>query len=163
MKTTNREKCLFVIVFLGIFSTLTAANIVDIKDPSAVAVVADSHVTTPETQIVEILPEDFKPAFTRDTVIKLNSIVEQSYAVIREFDNFKKDNVPGALDERKLATLNELTDRSKSALQQMNAAVVKLKSSKEHYNPAVLAGMLRFVETVEDEISHSLGNESSAD
>ena len=36
------------------------------------------------------------------------------------------------------------------------SAITELKASKEHYNPAVLAGMANFVKSVEEELSRFL-------
>ena len=76
---------LFVLLFAAINAIPAAAS--NIERPTS----NNSAATETHAQIVEILPTDFKPAFTRHTVIKLNAIVEESYAAILEFDRFKKD------------------------------------------------------------------------
>lgn len=116
--------------------------------------------------VVEILPEDFRPAFTRDTVIRLNEIVRRSHAVIGEFDQLKKslsmaqsdgrfsDKSDDRTVDRSLTVIESLDARSKAALADMNTAVDDLTSSEEQYNSAVLAGMVIFVRDVEQEVSH---------
>lgn len=118
-------------------------------------------------QIVELLPEDFRPAFTRETVIKLNAIVRRSFDAINEYDNEIKDirnSVAEAANsgattaskmaaKAKMSTITSLEQRSKAALTDMKAAEKELRASDEHYNAAILAGMIDFVEDVEREIS----------
>lgn len=113
-------------------------------------------------EIVEILPEDFQPAFTRDTVIKLNAIVKRSYAVIEAFDTFRselnnaeqrsKGMVKTVLTDNQTLAINALELHSHFALNDMQEAVKELKISNEHYNVAVLAGMVMFVEAVDREV-----------
>jgi len=134
----------------------------------SVATMAFAEQAKSKQKIVELLPEDFKPAFTRETVIKLNAIVRRSYDVIDEYDAII-DDVRGAVEqavstemaeqetpeeaEQKIAQITTLAERSKHALSDMMAAVKKLKASDEEYNTAILAGMIDFVEDVEREIS----------
>lgn len=125
------------------------------------SVTAESKSTNGD--IVEILPEDFKPAFTRDTVIKLNAIVKRSYAVIEGFDDFKRElnsatmhkvgTSTGLLSESQTVAITALEQHSNAAVADMREAVKALKVSDEYYNVAVLAGMTRFVEAVDKEIS----------
>lgn len=123
--------------------------------------------TVARKQIVELLPQDFKPAFTRETVIKLNAIVHRSFDAINEYDSnirdFRKAVEEGTksdaseevmeMTKKKLAHLNTLMAKSKSALADMMAAKTELENSDEEYNKAILAGMVDFVEDVEREIS----------
>ncbi len=118
-------------------------------------------------RIVKLLPADFKPAFTRDTVIKLNAIVSRSFDAINEYDAIIKGvrnavakattagmSVGAKPDaEEKVAQINRLYDQAKLALVDMMAAVKELKNSGEEYNKAILAGMIDFVEDVEREVS----------
>lgn len=121
--------------------------------------------------IKTLLPVDFKPAFTRSTVIKLNEIVKRSYSVINEYDDLIKtqqirhmdeplitvsSNVmqPKKLDETKIKALQ---NRAYTAHQDMQRAVTQLRSSDEYYNKAVLAGMQNFVKDVNIEVNQYQG------
>ncbi len=131
---------------------------------SAIAEEAD---TVARKKIVELLPEDFQPAFTKETVVKLNAIVRRSFDAINEYDdNIKKIRTvvsesakSGASKEsmemaqQKLAHVKVLNEKSKAALKDMMAAATELRNSDEIYNKAILAGMIDFVEDVEREIS----------
>ena len=127
---------------------------------------AESTAANEAASIVEILPEDFKPAFTRDTVIRLNAIVQRSYTVIAEFDELTKPLPPSSVEngqrdimtgrhpqEEQWVANDRLQLRSKAARADMTSAVDALKAGNEYYNAAVLAGMSRFVRDVEQEIS----------
>ncbi|GAB2191641.1 hypothetical protein MAH1_32490 [Sessilibacter sp. MAH1] len=135
---------------------------------TAQSVIAEQTVSTVERkQIVELLPEDFKPAFTKETVIKLNAIVHRSFEAINDYDESVKAArgalidaaKPDASEEtkamamKKLAHISELNKQSKAALSDMKAAETELRNSDEEYNSAILAGMVDFVEDVEREIS----------
>lgn len=154
-----------------LLSTLVCATLATAKTSVQSANGAQQMTQDPSSQnfehIVELLPEDFKPAFTRDTVIKLNAIVKRSYAVIREYDELTKaleKQKPStsktlsaeqlkALVQHKLTVTDSLEKRSKAALADMIQAAKLLKASDEHYNAAVLAGMMTFVKDVEREVS----------
>lgn len=115
---------------------------------------------------VALASNDIKAAFERDTVIKLNSIVRRSLATIRKYDAEIKavraeslaatqdgvDEQQVASARASLAKLQEWDLEAFMALKDMNAAVEELEASGEHYNAAILAGMVRFVETVSTEI-----------
>lgn len=165
---------------LACFLALTAAAL---STGSVTATAADSAVAaqysntdtkgskasdsnSSSNDLIEIMPEDFKPAFTRDTVTRLNAIVHRSYAIIGQFDEFRKslnnspievrtqENPSKMLSDNQHALINSLDVRSKMALADMNKAVEELKGSGEHYNTAVLAGMVIFVRNVEQEVDH---------
>lgn len=103
---------------------------------------------------IELFPEDFKPAFTREVVTKLNAIVRRSYNSINEYDtNSQQIDNAKELSEQQLAKINKLAENSQSALRDMIAAVKELEASGEHYNAAILAGMMDFVTGVEKEIT----------
>ncbi|MFT2089626.1 hypothetical protein [Paraglaciecola sp. 2405UD69-4] len=156
--------CVSAFLFLG---TATANNDIDTTDVNKSSSV-NLEPANPRSfeHIVKLLPEDFKPAFTRETVLKLNGIVRRSYEVINEFDSLKKGNEASLLlvdskataEQIKLANsqfneMQALSERSKSALEDMMKAVDTLKASQEHYNSAVLAGMVKFVKVVEHEVN----------
>lgn len=117
--------------------------------------------------IVELAPSDFKPSFTKDTVIKLNGIVARSLDVINEYDSVigsvresvehgtkapKSESTTSDLNTD-IARINILSERSQRILADMVDAEKELKESGEHYNGAILAGMMDFVMDVEREIS----------
>ena len=120
-----------------------------------------------QQKFIELLPKDFKPAFTRETVIKLNAIVHRSYDVISEYDtiieqtlhDLKQASHKNATQQFKLATkqkvvqIQKLEERSTFALSDMMDAVKILRNSDEEYNKAILAGMVDFVKDVQQEIT----------
>lgn len=126
---------------------------------------ASQSSQTPAT--VELAARDIKAPFERETVIRLNSIVRRSLVAIRKYDAeieaIRVDILAAERDEmseRQLADarasltkLHGLVLETSQALSDMNAAVVELEASGETYNAAILAGMVRFVRTVADEIS----------
>lgn len=131
-------------------------------------VIAEESVNSvARKQIVELLPQDFKPAFTRETVIKLNAIVHRSFDAINEYDSSVKNireaviessqpeasEVTKEMAQKKLNQLDSLMKKSKAALSDMMTAKAELENSNEEYNKAILAGMVDFVEDVEREIS----------
>ena len=122
---------------------------------------------TTDSAVVELQPQNFKPAFTRDTVIKLNAIVRRSLNTINTYDSVIKNirtQVEQASDSEatpqlkqhashQVAELMQLQQHAEHALADMRAAVKQLKASGEYYNKTLLAGMIDFVEDVEREIS----------
>ena len=105
--------------------------------------------------IKEVLPSDIAPTFTRETVIKLNAIVQRSLDTIDEYDALRIDvrDEPERFSPEELKeTLAGMDVEAKAALKDMEAEVTRLESSDEIYNAVVLAGMVRFVKDVEEEI-----------
>jgi hypothetical protein len=168
------ERAAISVIALGFF--LSAFG-----DPNAAAkpaTLAGGAGTQPRTQpasarppeaasgFVRIDPEDLRPAFTRETVIRLNAIVRRSLEAIEEYDDAigeirasaraaGRDGATGTIRrdaERGLAQLRDLSARSRSALRDMNAEITRLEGSGETYNKTILAGMAHFVRTVESEI-----------
>ncbi len=147
--------------------SVSADSVEGSRIPMQLATEADHAATRQQANgILEILPEDFRPAFTRATVIRLNGIVERSYQVISELDQLRRERsgTPTSasftlaeseehLANRQRARIASIRVRSKAALDDMNAAVAQLKASEEYYNSAVLAGMIMFVNDVEQEVS----------
>ncbi len=108
--------------------------------------------------LTEIRPTDFKPAFERETVIKLNSIVRRSLEVIEAFDDQRRRltaarSAGEAVDTAAMyAEWDALHVRAIEALGDMKAEIARLEASDEDYNSAILAGMADFVGDVEAEI-----------
>lgn len=103
----------------------------------------------------EILPSDIQPTFERDTVIRLNAIVQQSLDTIDAYDVLRRDvkaNPAKEADPETQAALTELDASAKAALADLTAEVERLEASEEVYNEVVLAGMITFVTKVEAEI-----------
>ncbi len=117
----------------------------------------------PKETVAEIQPNDFRPAFTKKTVIKLNAIVSRQLDVADEYDvivrHFRSE--PDLLDtsstpmtqEKSLAKLASLSKRSKQNLSDMIEAQKVLVESGEDYNKATFAGMMTFVRNIEREIT----------
>lgn len=125
---------------------------------------ASRSAQTPAT--VELGSRDIKAPFERKTVIRLNRIVRRSLVAVRKYDAqieaIRVDIFAAERDEmseRQLADarasltkVHDLALEASQALSDMKAAVVELEASGETYNAAILAGMVRFVKTVADEI-----------
>ena len=126
-----------------------------------------AEVTSGEPLVETTLPSDRPPAFSRATVVRLNGIVQRSLDTIEEFDRGR----PLAADERagsdadeagsplagraRLAWLEALDARAKSAREDMAIAAATLRSSGEAYNATLLAGMVKFVDRVAEEIAEA--------
>ncbi len=102
--------------------------------------------------------------FERETVIRLNAIVQRSLDAINEYDGRRADIIAAAdaaaggdEDARVKAKEGEafvsgLYDRAKLALDDFKTAENDVKTSGEDYNAAILAGMVTFVTKVEAEL-----------
>lgn len=126
---------------------------------------SSSNVSSTEkhTQnIVKITPDKFQPAFSKETVIKLNGIVSRQLNVIDEYDavmskarKAMKDSTD--IQKTQLSQYSDIIDalsqRAKINLKDMTAAKKELIASEEKYNEATLAGMMTFVTNVDKEIS----------
>jgi hypothetical protein len=120
-------------------------------------------------KIVRLAPNDFKPVFTKETVLKLNAIVRRSYNAINEYDSIAEDirmlinNADQTKDSEKrgfkkavsqrLVEMKGLRERSKAAMADMVKAITELENSREYYNKTILAGMVEFVEKVDTELA----------
>lgn len=121
---------------------------------------------TPATQFVELGPDGIRSPFTKESVLRLNAIVQRSLDVIRDYDGSiaeirrlvdtaaKAGATPGdkADAANAVARAMDYSSRASAARAAMDVAVADLKSGGEPYNEAILAGMIAFVERVDDEI-----------
>ncbi|AWF80865.1 hypothetical protein BTJ40_08640 [Microbulbifer sp. A4B17] len=161
----------FGIIAFGFLATHTFLKPVEneqvwVSEPKSGPVVESVIQSAKTPASVALASNDIKAAFERDTVIKLNSIVRRSLVTIRQYDaeiktvrennlvmtrdSVNEDQVAAARSS--LAKLQEWNLEASQALKDMNAAVAELEASDEYYNAAILAGMVRFVETVATEI-----------
>ncbi len=151
----------------AVAAILAAASIVSAAaEPEAAPTAAPRTERAPQPEFAEITPDELRPAFTRETVLKLNAIVQRSLDAVNEYDLVIDDiraavnaaAAEGAADAARgaaaeaITTLSGLHARSKAALEDMNAAVAALEAGDEIYNETLLAGMVLFVEDVEGEI-----------
>jgi hypothetical protein len=104
--------------------------------------------------------------FERETVIRLNAIVQRSLDAINEYDGRRKEireaaavaAAPGADDAARakategISFIDGLYDRAKAAFDDLKVAENDVKTSGEFYNDAILAGMVTFVTKVEVEL-----------
>lgn len=132
---------------------------------------ADSSSSVSNTEksaqnIVKITPDKFQPAFSKETVIKLNSIVSRQLTVIDKYDavmNKARKAMQDSTDNQQvqLSQYSEIIDalskQAKTNLKDMATAKKELIASKEAYNEATLAGMMTFVTNVDKEISDQKG------
>ncbi|TDF36609.1 hypothetical protein EYS14_17975 [Alteromonadaceae bacterium M269] len=134
---------------------------------TSIAVAETEKEKQEHQKFIELLPKDFRPAFTRETVIKLNAIVRRSYDVINQYDSVIAKTYSDAMQasgkeatvqfkseaKKQVSEIAQLEQRSDAALSDMMDAVKVLKKSGEEYNEAVLAGMVNFVKDVNEEIT----------
>lgn len=136
--------------------------------PDAAVEVADVEVAS-AGQAEEInpdidvdVPENYSPAFERDTVIGLNEIVRRSLTVIEEYDAMKRsisratEAAPAPSVDEQRALLEDMDARAAQALEDITADAARLEASDEVYNAAILAGMVDFVTDVDREVSAAL-------
>lgn len=113
-----------------------------------------SLVLEEESRFVEQELDDIESPFTRETVLKLNSIVGRSLSAINEFDQVR--STAGVADNhdpsRLLAVYEELSAKASAAQVDMGQESSRLVSSDEHYNEEILAAMVYFVSQVDSEI-----------
>lgn len=128
---------------------------------------SDSNSSASSTErdsqnIVKITPDKFQPAFSKETVIKLNSIVSRQLTVIDEYDavmNKARKAMKNSTHNQQAQLsqhsdiIDALSKRAKINLKDMTAAKKELIASEEKYNEATLAGMMTFVTNVDKEIS----------
>lgn len=112
------------------------------------------------TNFQELSRENFHPAFTKNTVLKLNAIVSKSLDVINEYDSVmgqvrrvKKTPIEEQNLSNEIERINQLSSQSKQILSEMLLAEKALKDSDEVFNRAILAGMVDFVSDVEREVT----------
>lgn len=102
--------------------------------------------------------------FERETVIRLNAIVQRSLDAINDYDG-RRAEILAAADaaaagdaearvkaEEGAAFVRDLHGRAKLALEDLMTAENDVKTSGEVYNAAILAGMVTFVTKVEAEL-----------
>ena len=103
--------------------------------------------------------EQLTSPFTRDTVLKLNSIVRKSLDVIEEFDQVRKQASGGTFNDDEIRhKFAELSKRAASSRADMDLAEKELKSSGEKFNRPIFEAMKRFVVQVDEEIGFELQN-----
>ena len=106
--------------------------------------------------------EGFRPAFTNETVIKLNATVEKAKATLDRFDDVMlqvadarkaKNAAEVSALETELAMLRTASDDAAAAFQAEKQALL---SRDEVYDPIVLGTMEQFVMDAPREIADSL-------
>ncbi len=147
-------------------SIVTAAMLVLLAACAGVSASAPLAPAESETEFVELGIDEFSSPFTKETVVRLNSIVGRSLASIQAYDGSVKkieESIDASLaggasaaeraDAMKgLAKLEILSREAKAARKDLNDAEAELKSGDEKYNEAILAGMVAFVVKVDDEL-----------
>ena len=115
--------------------------------------------------VVQEITEIDSP-FTRETVLKLNAIVQRSLNAINEFDHARSsDNI---YPDQRFNVYTDLSEKASSAHADMALASNKLISSNERYNEEILSAMVYFVQQVDNEIREEtqqlhLAQQSQAD
>lgn len=153
--------CAFIALFLSAgCGGAPRASPVDVANPQT------SAAATSAPQFVELGPDQFDAPFRKETVLKLNAIVARSLSAITEYDGAipgiraavdaaiaGKASAEARADARiGVARIEGLAGEAKSARDDLRAAEAALKASGEKYNDEILAGMIIFVEKVDDEL-----------
>ena len=101
---------------------------------------------------------EYKSPFSKETVLKLNAIVQRSKDAIDELDALQKTiRREGLPDEDQLLNQTKaLSKQAADARKDMRRAVNELNSSGEDYSSETLAGMVKFVRQVDNEIRKEL-------
>jgi hypothetical protein len=106
--------------------------------------------------------EGHRPAFTAETVVKLNAVVAKSKATLERFDKVRaelaaarkaKDAARTAPLEAELATLKGSAEQAAASFQTEKQALL---SRDEVYDPIVLGAMEQFVMDAPGEIAAAL-------
>jgi uncharacterized protein (UPF0335 family) len=142
---------------------------VDIANPQTAAGAAA------DPEFVELGLDQFSSPFSKQTVLKLNAIVGRSLAAIKEYDGALpavQDSVAASLADKasararaearkNIARIERLANEATSARTDLYAAEAELKASGEKYNDVILAGMIIFVEKVDDELQKAAADLSA--
>lgn len=121
-------------------------------------------------QVAEVTLDEIKPAFTEKTVLKLNAIVRRSLNAATQYTKSVK-SIRKSVDlaatagataaDRKAAQdgidkLKGLYGDAVAAQTDMDAAVAELQASDESYSKELLAGMVKYVNDVEESLSNEI-------
>ncbi|MEM7586621.1 MAG: hypothetical protein AAF560_24745 [Acidobacteriota bacterium] len=149
----------------GFAATVLAATLLSAcseAPPSHLGVdpAAKSQASAESSQFVEQELGQLRSPFTRETVLELNAIVARSLSVIGRFDTARKEHAasPSTATPQTLETYASLAAEAISAREDMSAANQRLRRSGEHFNEAILAAMIRFVDGVPEEIEQEAAN-----
>ncbi|MEL7489525.1 MAG: hypothetical protein AAGJ73_02310 [Pseudomonadota bacterium] len=118
-------------------------------------------------EVAEVTLDEIKPAFTTETVTKLNAIVKRSLTVSTEYSRtvksirravaaaaetdataVEKDAAQEGIDQ-----LRAWHETAVAAKADMDEAAATLEASDESYSEELLAGMVKYVTDVEKSIS----------
>ena len=155
--------CFVLVVLLAMIPSCKQAS-TDLVPAQSEAVVepniATAEIISPsqsadEPEFVEQKLEDLTSSFTKETVLALNAIVSRSLSAIERFDEARRDFNNDSDDAQRveiLATYTELSNTTRQARKDMDAAAKRLRNSGEHYNEAIFAAMVEFVNKVDNEI-----------
>ncbi len=126
--------------------------------------------SSPDDQFKELGLENFRSAFTRETVLKLNAIVSRSLDTVTKYDDeipkieiaVARASGPDADDKARrdaeagVALVKTLSEQASAAHADMLVASEQVRTSGEIYNAPLLSGMNRFVRRVDEEIREKL-------
>ncbi len=151
----NVYKATSLIVAISVIGSLVRVSVFsDTGSEQVVIHGVSSLVLNEESRFVEQELDDIESPFTRETVLKLNSIVGRSLSAINEFDQLR--STASVADDRDpsrlLAVYQELSTKASAAQVDMGQESSRLVSSDEHYNEEILAAMVYFVSQVDSEI-----------
>ena len=149
-----------------VFITLALAACISCSETAAKIQAAPQAASDANAAVAEISAgretDDKRPAFTQETVLKLNPIVARSKAALDRFDQLlpeitaareAKDKAKIAAHAPELAKLKSETEVANTAFQAEKKALL---SRGEYYNEVVLGAMEQFVAEAPTEIAEAL-------
>ena len=167
-------------IFFATLLTACAAETTDTpnttdKEDSAIEQQADKPQLTRQDvpgsvkgrEVAEVTIDEIKPAFTAETVDKLNAIVRRSLIVANEYSASVK-SIRQAVDaasvdsataaqradaDIQMAKLLSWRDDASAARIDIDEAARALKASDESYSAELLAGMVKYVHDVENALN----------
>ena len=110
-----------------------------------------------DPSVITFKEGDYKSPFTKETVLKLNAIVQRSKTTVDEFDRLMYARTKDKVDkEQSLTRIEELSQAAAIALSDIRTAVKELEASGEDYDQALLIRMVRFVRRVDNDIEKKI-------
>ena len=146
---------------------LPACNEAEVANAQAETAEPESARDKLKEAAIGDLPEDqkpkgYRPPFSKETVLKLNPIVERSKLAVDRFDAIVNEMAAAkeAKDSVRIDALTSELTKLKAATEQAHTDFLAQKkaliASKEYFDPRVLAGMELFVSGASDEIGDKL-------
>jgi len=133
-----------------------------IESPAAAQTVSDTDAAVAQIFAEGNVRSDERPAFSKDTVLKLNPIVARSKAALDRFDELMPQLAAAreARDADRISAIEtelpKLKAETDAALTAFRAEKAALLSRKEYFDEVIFAAMEQFVTEAPSEIAEAL-------